>query len=1021
MELIKSFSQLNKNDVSIAGGKGASLGEMTQAGINVPQGFVILSSAFEQFLEENELIAQIDSILHSVDIEKMHTVENASEEIHSLILNAKISKKIEKEILEHFKKLGAKFVAVRSSATAEDSATAAWAGQLDTFLNTTQKDVLENVKKCWASLFSPRAIFYRVEKNLHNQKISVAVVVQKMIESEFSGIAFSVHPVTQDRNQLIIEAGFGLGEAIVSGQITPDSFVVEKNNWEIIEKHVSEQTKKLIRGKNGNEWVELSSSEASKQKLSDKEIIQLSKLIIKIEKHYGFPVDVEWTKEKNKFFILQSRPITTLTNEQSQTKQIFVKAYTRNFSIIMQEAWFAANKQNLMKKLGLKEYPFDPPYIYFMKEGVEEVWENTKANQWLIDKLIEKINSDKKFFPQVYERYFQRLNKVEKFWKKNIDNLKELKEFIKLVYDGISDFVIIYGILNDKRVSKKYHELATKFREKDVFFADSNAAIQRSLNKIFPDLGYLSVYITFEELGRKISKQELMKRDKGFALLPGIFQGTISFQELMEKFPEYNFEIEQVDESKNILNGQTAFNGKVSGIVRIVKRLDQAQQVINGEIIVSPMTTPDFVPFIKKASAFITDEGGITCHAAIVARELKKPCIIGTKIATEVLKDGDLVEVDANKGIVKILSKSGKISLNAEDFIPAFEAKGITLLFADIIMQTYGKIGVVHVFSNEMFQQFVLKTDWNKNLEEGLIIYNSKQKFNEFEKRIKKVFNNAEKAFPKIIRNPTNNLTKAFFNLSIKNIDAYSRMDPFFTDKAFIQSKSNKIIEKNLDTIKKTKDIYRADINKFFIEKDNFLQKLLEKLSKQFKVPIDELWWYLIQDIENLFIQKKLSSNEIKQRKLAYFQIEENNQIKNFSGEEAIKIIEQIKKIPKISKEIHGIVANKSNNAIIRATAKVISVDYGNIKAMHSQIKEMKKGQILVAQTTAPELMEACKKASAIITDIGGMLSHAAIVSRELEIPCIVQTHYATKIIQNNDLIEINANNGIIKILKKTE
>ena len=311
MILIKTFREIGKNDASIAGGKGASLGEMTQAGIPVPPGFVILSGAFEKFVEENELAAEIETALDSVDHKEVHTVEAASEKIQSLIINSKISEAIEAEIKSHFKKLDSKFVAVRSSATAEDSSTAAWAGQLDTFLNTTEKNLLENVKKCWASLFTPRAIFYRFEKGMHKQKISVAVVVQKMVESEVSGISFSVHPVTQDRNQIIIEAGFGLGEAIVSGQITPDSYVIEKSGWLILEKNIAEQEKAIVKGgEGGSEWKEIKNG--SEQKLSEKEILELAKLVLKIENHYGFPVDVEWAREKGKFYIVQSRPITTL-------------------------------------------------------------------------------------------------------------------------------------------------------------------------------------------------------------------------------------------------------------------------------------------------------------------------------------------------------------------------------------------------------------------------------------------------------------------------------------------------------------------------------------------------------------------------------------------------------------------------------------------------------------------------------------------------------------------------------------
>ena len=162
-------------------------------------------------------------------------VEAASNEIQQLILKPPIRSQLADEIMASFAKLDARFVAVRSSATAEDSLSAAWAGQLDSFLNTTKDTIVDNVKKCWASLFTPRAISYRLEKGLANQKISVAVVVQKMVDSEMSGIAFSVHPVTQDKNNMIIEAGFGLGEAIVSGQITPDDYTIQKSPLSIIE------------------------------------------------------------------------------------------------------------------------------------------------------------------------------------------------------------------------------------------------------------------------------------------------------------------------------------------------------------------------------------------------------------------------------------------------------------------------------------------------------------------------------------------------------------------------------------------------------------------------------------------------------------------------------------------------------------------------------------------------------------------------------------------------------------------
>ena len=310
-----TFKDISSKDVEIAGGKGASLGEMTQAGIPVPPGFVILSTTFDEFIKESDLVQEIDAIIDSVNHKDINSVEVASEKIQALIKNAEMPDKIVSEIKAKFKDLNTEFVAVRSSATAEDGADNAWAGQLDSFLNTKEVNLLEKVQHCWASLFTPRAIFYRFEKGLHTTKISVAVVVQKMVNSEVSGIAFSVHPVTEDRNQMIIEAGFGLGEAIVSGSVTPDSYVIEKEPRRIIDINVSSQTRALYRVETGgNEWIDIPESRASSQVLSKSQILEFADMITKIENHYGFPCDIEWALEKGRFYILQSRPITTLNN-----------------------------------------------------------------------------------------------------------------------------------------------------------------------------------------------------------------------------------------------------------------------------------------------------------------------------------------------------------------------------------------------------------------------------------------------------------------------------------------------------------------------------------------------------------------------------------------------------------------------------------------------------------------------------------------------------------------------------------
>lgn len=318
MPHIKFFKDISKDDVATAGGKGASLGELTQAGIPVPPGFVILANGFDRFVEEAGLTAEIEARLAEVNPDDTNSVDKASAILRDVIHDTAMPDDLTREILTAFEELRAEHVAVRSSATAEDSSIASWAGELDTFLNTNKETLIENVKKCWSSLFTPRAIFYRYEKNLADAHVSVAVVVQKMVQSEISGVAFTVHPVTEDPDQMIIEACYGLGEAIVGGLITPDSYVVSKSEMTILDIHIGHQTRKLEKAKvtpdntdEANAWAELG-DEGAKQKLTGRQIIELAQLCMKIEAHYGFPCDIEWAMAGGTFYITQSRPITTL-------------------------------------------------------------------------------------------------------------------------------------------------------------------------------------------------------------------------------------------------------------------------------------------------------------------------------------------------------------------------------------------------------------------------------------------------------------------------------------------------------------------------------------------------------------------------------------------------------------------------------------------------------------------------------------------------------------------------------------
>ena len=312
MTRIKFFKDIDSKSVDEAGGKGASLAEMIKARMPVPPGFVVLASAFDRFLQETELDAEIEAILKKVKPRDINSVDKASAEIREMMAETKVPNDLENDVRQAFKKLGTKYVAVRSSATAEDSKVASWAGELETYLNVIDKYLIKSVMKCWSSLFTPRAIFYRFEKKLHRKPVSVAVVVQKMVQSEVSGIAFTVHPVTKDYNQMVIEAGFGLGEAIVSGQVTPDTYIIHKDDFSILDISVSEQSMMIVRSDKGNVHKKLNTKQGGKQKLTGRQIVELAKLCKRIEQHYKHPQDIEWAWVNGKFYITQSRPITTL-------------------------------------------------------------------------------------------------------------------------------------------------------------------------------------------------------------------------------------------------------------------------------------------------------------------------------------------------------------------------------------------------------------------------------------------------------------------------------------------------------------------------------------------------------------------------------------------------------------------------------------------------------------------------------------------------------------------------------------
>jgi len=310
------FSQTRKEDIPLVGGKAANLGELKSAGLPVPDGFTVTASAFFDFLNEMGLKPKIKTLLNKVDVNSNDLLNEASNLITHTIKKAPMPIPLAKEIIANYKKLfdgKGGLVAVRSSATAEDLPDASFAGQQETFLNVLgEKELLEAVKNCWASLYKPRAIFYREQNGFDHFKVGLAAVVQKMVQSEVSGVMFTIDPVENDKSKIVIESVWGLGEFIVQGIVTPDHYEIDKSGFKLSKKSISDQAKQLIKVGKQTKEISVSSKYRKAQKLSDEKIVELAKIGKKIENHYGFPQDIEWTLMDDKLEIVQSRPVTTI-------------------------------------------------------------------------------------------------------------------------------------------------------------------------------------------------------------------------------------------------------------------------------------------------------------------------------------------------------------------------------------------------------------------------------------------------------------------------------------------------------------------------------------------------------------------------------------------------------------------------------------------------------------------------------------------------------------------------------------
>ncbi|WP_291635807.1 phosphoenolpyruvate synthase [Clostridium sp.] len=306
------FDEIDKKDISLVGGKGANLGEMTKVGFQVPYGFCVTTEAYKDFVQHNKLSDFIPEVIKDACLENISQI---GEKIRAKVGQSEIPEEVVQEILRAVNKTGTdNYYAVRSSATAEDLAFASFAGQQDTYLNVKgDSSLLRSVRDCWASLFTDRAILYRIQNKIQHEVVYMSVVVQKMVLPEVSGIMFTADPVSGHRGIISIDASYGLGEALVSGLVSPDIYKFRKSSMEIDSKIIGDKKLAILPiDGGGTKKVDIIGERSSRQVMKDYNIIALSELGMKIEKHYGCPQDIEWCLENDKLYIVQSRAITSL-------------------------------------------------------------------------------------------------------------------------------------------------------------------------------------------------------------------------------------------------------------------------------------------------------------------------------------------------------------------------------------------------------------------------------------------------------------------------------------------------------------------------------------------------------------------------------------------------------------------------------------------------------------------------------------------------------------------------------------
>jgi len=348
------------------------------------------------------------------------------------------------------------------------------------------------------------------------------------------------------------------------------------------------------------------------------------------------------------------------------------------------------------------------------------------------------------------------------------------------------------------------------------------------------------------------------------------------------------------------------------------------------------------------------------------------------------------------------------------DYLPIFEVDGFNLLLSDLIMQSYGRYGQVELCENGHIREFSNKTLWSEASQEGLKLYGSKSEFAAYTHRLKILFTDNAAAMQAISvsYSSPSDLAK-FFQLAKEVLDEYVKMSPMFTDEAYGRSGQSPEVAHNLAHAEQAKEKYRQSISELLLESGSPLSCLVEAAAGKLCAGKSRLWWSTIGELTS-----GKPVNDPTERQLAFIQIGNDSSTTNHFGSEAVKLIRQFDSSNSAEQAVAGTVASRGKSAITRGRVKVVNIDYADMDFTRQKMKEMNNGDILVSQTTSPELMEACRKAAAVVTDVGGLLSHAAIVSREFGIACIIGTGNASKIFKDGDIVEINTDEGTVQVVE---